>query len=226
MTCLEKLKKDHPDYDEATIETIVADQCPDELGYDIETPEFCDPFTDACKRCWEREYQACTSNTDILDSGDRTQFESGAVRDMREGKGRFDVMPLEVIAKYICERMNDGDSDAFIGNLNMFLVTNYTAYLYSAMNIFDVMQWDNAYTMMLDVAVHYEQGAKKYGPSNWRKSIPTWCYIDSALRHYIKWRRGDQDEAHHRAIIWNLMCCIWEVDHGDTWRARAEHYNN
>ncbi len=29
----------------------------------------------------------------IKDSGNRRQFESGAVRDMAEGKGRFDLMP-------------------------------------------------------------------------------------------------------------------------------------
>lgn len=33
----------------------------------------------------------------ILDSGDRTQFESGAVRDMREGKGRMDLLPWAAI---------------------------------------------------------------------------------------------------------------------------------
>lgn len=30
---------------------------------------------------------------DIKDSGDRTEFTSGAVRDMHEGKGRFDLIP-------------------------------------------------------------------------------------------------------------------------------------
>ena len=34
----------------------------------------------------------------IKDSGDRTEFSTGAVRDMREGKGRCDLMPLEVVA--------------------------------------------------------------------------------------------------------------------------------
>lgn len=29
----------------------------------------------------------------IKDSGDRTQFETGAVRDMHEGKGRMDLLP-------------------------------------------------------------------------------------------------------------------------------------
>lgn len=33
----------------------------------------------------------------IQDSGDRTQFSSGAVRDMHEGKGRFDLMEPELL---------------------------------------------------------------------------------------------------------------------------------
>ena len=33
----------------------------------------------------------------IKDSGDRTQFESGAVRDMHAGKGRYDLLPMCVI---------------------------------------------------------------------------------------------------------------------------------
>lgn len=33
----------------------------------------------------------------IKDSGDRTQFESGAVRDMHEGKGRNDLLPWNAI---------------------------------------------------------------------------------------------------------------------------------
>ena len=33
----------------------------------------------------------------IKDSGDRTQFETGAVRDMHAGKGRMDLLPLSAI---------------------------------------------------------------------------------------------------------------------------------
>lgn len=35
----------------------------------------------------------------ILDSGERTQFESGAVRDLHEGKGRFDLLPMCVLMR-------------------------------------------------------------------------------------------------------------------------------
>ena len=35
----------------------------------------------------------------IQDSGERTQFESGAVRDMHAGKGRFDLLPMCVLMR-------------------------------------------------------------------------------------------------------------------------------
>ena len=35
---------------------------------------------------------------EIKDSGARREFESGAVRDIQEGKGRCDLLPLDVVA--------------------------------------------------------------------------------------------------------------------------------
>lgn len=35
----------------------------------------------------------------IKDSGERTKFEGGAVRDMHEGKGRFDLLPMCVLMR-------------------------------------------------------------------------------------------------------------------------------
>ena len=49
------------------------------------------------------DYTACTSTTDarkvIKDSGDRTEFSTGAVRDLHEGKGRFDLLPMCVLLR-------------------------------------------------------------------------------------------------------------------------------
>lgn len=214
MTCKEK-------WEQITGEKMNPwEACPHKFGLIKErNEELCK--RQYCDECWEREADGLPETEEkteeksvvpeILDSGDRTLFPSGACRDMREGKGRFDVMPLEVVANYIYGA--DEGIDTFLWAVAKFLKTNSTEYLYSAINLFEVLVWDDRESMLLDVAVHYEQGAKKYGPSNWRKSIPTWCYIDSAVRHYIKWRRGDTDEAHHRAVIWNLLCCIWEVDY-------------
>ena len=35
----------------------------------------------------------------ILDSGERTVFSTGSVRDMHEGKGRFDLLPMCVLMR-------------------------------------------------------------------------------------------------------------------------------
>lgn len=67
-------------------------------------------------------------------------------------------------------------------------------------------------TALLEVAVHFEEGAKKYGECNWQKGIPISSYINSAVRHYLKWLRGDDDEPHHRAFLWNLICCAWTAE--------------
>lgn len=50
----------------------------------------------SCNECWKREY--IEPNT-IKDSGERTEFSSGAVRDMHEGKGDMASIPWEAILR-------------------------------------------------------------------------------------------------------------------------------
>jgi hypothetical protein len=144
---------------------------------------------------------------EILDSGERREFSTGAVRDIQEGKGRFDLVPLEVVVGILrCDRI--------IYSISLFLKTNKTCHLYNALRAFSEVAFENSLeTMLLEVAIQFENGAKKYGENNWQKGLPTSCYMDSAVRHYLKYRRGDNDEPHNLAFVWNLMCCIWEVDH-------------
>lgn len=144
----------------------------------------------------------------IKDSGERREFSTGAVRDSGDPanpKGRCDLMPLCVAA-----RMFSGD--AVLDYIYLFQKTNDTAYLYRSLRNF-AQAFGNIATMLLEVAKHYEEGAKKYGECNWQKGLPVSCYVDSAVRHYIKWLRQDDDEPHDRAFVWNIMCCIWEVDY-------------
>ena len=68
-------------------------------------------------------------------------------------------------------------------------------------------------TMLLEVSKHMEEGAKKYGERNWEKALPVSCFIDSAVRHYLKLLRGDDDEPHDRAFCWNMLCCLWTIRH-------------
>lgn len=214
------------------------EDCPYHFGWmpvDSRDPKMC--AEGRCEECWNQEAPGMSNITNdlagmgraaktagavltktmgaIKDSGDRTQFATGAVRDMREGKGRCDLMPLAVVARLYGN--HDGKTNMF-EYIARFQNTNGTHHLVKALfkfaeEAYGGTERESMCTMLLEVAKHYEEGAKKYGESNWQKGIPTYCYIDSAVRHYLKWLRGDKDEPHDRAFVWNLLCCIWEVDY-------------
>ena len=139
----------------------------------------------------------------ILDSGNRTEFETGAVRDVQEGKGRCDLMPLMVVAELL-------DSEVIL-EIAKFKEFRDVKYLYHCLDSFQETydDFDTLEEMILDVAKHFEQGAKKYGENNWQKGIPLHSYIDSAIRHYLKFRAEIEDEPHGRAFVWNILCAIW-----------------
>ena len=95
----------------------------------------------------------------VKDSGAREEFSTGARRDTQEGKGRFDLLPINA---------------------------------------------------MFRLSRHFENGAVKYGDSNWLKGIPLKRYLDSLLRHTFKFAGGLEGEDHLCAIIWNA-CCLLET---------------
>jgi len=145
--------------------------------------------------------------TRILDSGDRREFETGAVRDMAEGKGRCDLMPLEQVAKLLDD--DDDAVDEVIDNVYEYQQTGDVHYILMAIYDFcNVCNWTIP-KALLELSKHFEQGAIKYGERNWEKGLPEYCYIDSAVRHYLKWMDGQDDEPHDRAVIWNLICLWW-----------------
>lgn len=55
------------------------------------------------------------------------------------------------------------------------------------------------------LAMHYTNGAKKYGDRNWEKGQPLSRYIESAERHIAKIKAGLEDEDHESAATWNLL---------------------
>lgn len=55
------------------------------------------------------------------------------------------------------------------------------------------------------VAKHYQIGAEKYEPDNWRKGQPKDTTMDSLLRHLESYRKGETDEDHLSAVIWNAF---------------------
>jgi hypothetical protein len=94
---------------------------------------------------------------EVKDSGRREAFGTGSVRDTREGKGRYDLLPPAALRR---------------------------------------------------LAVHYENGARKYGDRNWEKGQPVSRYIDSALRHLVCFMDGQRDEDHLAAAAWNVFGAI------------------
>lgn len=96
--------------------------------------------------------------SEILDSGNRREFSSGAVRDIQEGKGRCDLMPLDVIGNLI--------DSLTIRYIHKFQLTENVEWLYEALKTFieeepQYGQTENPYaSAMLDLAVHFEDGAK------------------------------------------------------------------
>lgn len=141
----------------------------------------------------------------ILDSGERREFSTGAVRDIQEGKGRCDLLPLDIVARFC------GDT---LTAISVFQEEGDTKYLEIALQKFiDKYLYQDKPTAFLSVSKHFEEGCKKYGEKNWQKGIPAHCYIDSAVRHYLKYIRGDNDERHDRAFVWNIICCMWTCKH-------------
>lgn len=149
--------------------------------------------------------------TAIKDSGSRSEFPTGAVRDIQVGKGRPTLMPLRVVSRMLSTRLQFDDVMDAIAD---FTEEGETGFLYEALAFFAQSAYDGKVeTMILEAAIHYEMGCAKYDEDNWKKGIPVNCYLDSAIRHYLKYHRGDTDEPHDRAFVWNIMSCIWEVDY-------------
>lgn len=147
---------------------------------------------------------------ELKDSGERKVFDSGAARDISEGKGRCDLLPLDTIV-YI---LNPGvmETRTVLTSINEFLKTGDVGRLRDAIYAFcDQNDWGLT-TMLLELSIHYEDGARKYDDNNWKKGMPVHCFIDSGVRHYLKWLRGDQDEPHDRAFVWNLVGAIWTME--------------
>ena len=149
----------------------------------------------------------------IKDSGERREFKTGAVRDIQEGKGRCDLMPLDVVAQLLGGRNDDASFDCILDEIDTFQHTGVVERLYYALDAFSEVVCGSIITTVLETSKHFEEGAKKYGEHNWQKGIPVKCYIDSAVRHYLKWLRGDNDEPHDRAFVWNILCGIWTCKH-------------
>ena len=144
---------------------------------------------------------------EIKDSGQRTEFESGAVRDMQgEDKGACHLLPLDVIEELFIDEIA-----TILLFIQGFLDDFKTEQLYRALRLFANYKKITIPQMILEVSIHYRDGAKKYKPNNWKLGIPVSSYISSGVRHLLKDIDGQCDERHDRAFVWNMLGAIWTM---------------
>lgn len=163
---------------------------------------------------------------DIPDSGEREVCESGAVRDVAEGKGRCDLLPFDILEHLFNEYgTDDADTDVSLvfSCLHEFLEESLKVHrneipcqchpLYEAIDIFISLAYNNYYDAVLGLALRYEEGAIKYKERNWEQGLYASRYLSSAVRHLMKWLQGMDDEDHDNAVLWNLVGLIWTLKH-------------
>ena len=167
----------------------------------------------------------------LADSGERREFESGAVRDLAEGKGRMDLVPLDVAALFLQAYEDPGEkkltfqqgATLVLSEMNKFIDSCRSGepqvkYIYTAMVIESQMFYPDPYTTIMEVSKQYEDGAKKYCDRNWEKGIDVHCFCDSACRHLMKVGRDSPDDpepvfVHQKAALWNLFSLAWTIKH-------------
>ena len=143
----------------------------------------------------------------IKDSGARKEFSTGAVRDIKEGKGRCDLLPLAIVDALLGWETR---SDNILVDIENVQRTTNTDFLFKVLSTFiDKHYSGDRIAALLILSVHYEEGALKYREWNWAKGIELWSFGDSAVRHYLKVLAGMTDESHDRAFMWNIICAIW-----------------
>ena len=171
------------------------------------------------------------SDYNIKVTGDAQTYGDGATRNSKEGKGRFDLIPLEPFTRLL-DLLDNLD---FVGGFvtrpksermrkvySQALNENYaTAIIMIALFDLDVtdaecpdedvMTMTAILEMMKDLAIHFEKGAKIYGEHNCEKGIPLWSFRDSGIRHLTQFLLGETDENHEIAAIWNFWMAEWTI---------------
>lgn len=150
----------------------------------------------------------------IKDSGNRREFTTGAVRDVAEGRGRCDLLPLKEIGQGYTNSCPEMWRILELIEMNLHETEIHSKYenIEQVIKLFVHLAYNKDFeTAFLELAIHYEEGAIKYAPRNWQAGIPTHCFIDSGVRHLLKWKRGDKDENHERAFLWNMFGYLWTI---------------
>lgn len=164
--------------------------------------------------------------SEIKDSGHRREFDTGAVRDMSEGKGRNDLLHPTVMLNILAWKKKNGqrsyvfnkwpikeclfawyENDPKYEGSHLEMAFCFVCDLLAQRDGISRLDDSENHILhgMICLSKHYENGAKKYGDNNWAKGIPSTSFYDSAHRHFDKYQLGFTDEPHLEAILFNLV---------------------
>ena len=87
---------------------------------------------------------------ELKDSGNRREFSTGAVRDINEGKGRCDLLPIGVVGAI--------DNDPLLLNIGKYVREGDKTNIVKVIKDFSNARYGDLYTAMLEVSKHYEDG--------------------------------------------------------------------
>lgn len=148
----------------------------------------------------------------ILDS-EKIKFSTGAVRNSQEDKGRFDLVPLDVIADLMEAHGVKVAYTNVLRKIERYKETKDEVYLKDAILWFREAESMTFYDMLHEVSMHYKICLKDYPEDNWKQGIPLKSYLSSACRHLCKHIYGHIDEPHNRAFVWNILGALWTIKH-------------
>ena len=164
------------------------------------------------------ESQEKSDDNYIKMDGEYHEFEGGAIRYTKTGKGRFDLIPWETM-KLVTEKItNDDLYEAYTTEMDVLIALSQKDAVEVIINITAVKYGDGVFSadalawMLRDLAVHYEKGAEKYGVDNWKKGIPESSFWDSGCRHTCQFINGMEDEPHWISAIWNMLGYLWTIN--------------
>lgn len=158
------------------------------------------------------------------DTGVRIKFDTGSQKEIVEGRGRYDLLPISMIGSLIHAYYDDSlppddpnienarAIDDFLYNIHLSFLREDTfdkiSVILNATNIFiSEFLATTPEQIIPALAKLYEAGANKYAARDWEKGRPQEVFIDSALRHFFQFLNDETDEAHDIAVIWNLISC-------------------
>jgi len=162
------------------------------------------------------------------DSGERTTFKTGSMRDTETGKARVDLIYPRfitacsvhalggVMGKLLDDIQNNLlDKDLFNHRVDLALTANDVIAVEFNPNLVGSVNSD--YDVIppqawLRLGALLGRGAEKYGERNWEKGQPLSRVRSSLLRHYIQWLdqqvlgySPSDGEDHFAAVLFNLM---------------------